>query len=249
MKDISLFVVNHRKEYQWFPEDPIYKKLFVGCKESFKNNLCYYDNNGENIAYKNAHYCELTGLYWIWKNCNADIIGLCHYRRFFSKSIITLTSNIIDRDYIIKNLKNNCMILPNQVTFRGPIISKDSYAPNAEDMRIVREIIKSNYPIYLDSYDCFLNSRKMYLYNMFVAHKNLIDRYCDWLFPILFEAENIIDKQTYVNDSYRTRLFGFISERLLNVWISHNNIAISTCNLFNPEKTLFQNIKYNIIHR
>ena len=42
------------------------------------------DNTGDNISEKNQSYCELTGIYWAWKNLkNVDYIGLCHYRRYF----------------------------------------------------------------------------------------------------------------------------------------------------------------------
>ena len=42
------------------------------------------DDEGDNISAANPHYCELTGVYWAWKNLDADYVGLAHYRRHFA---------------------------------------------------------------------------------------------------------------------------------------------------------------------
>ena len=55
---------------------------------------------------------------------------------------------------------------------------------------------------------------------MFVMKKELFDAYCAWLFDVLFELEKRLDISTYnQNDS---RVFGFVSERLLDIWINTN---------------------------
>ena len=65
------------------PQDDMYLPVHVGA--SGKNDLGYTkDNTGENISELNPSFCELTGLYWAWKNLDADYIGLAHYRRHFS---------------------------------------------------------------------------------------------------------------------------------------------------------------------
>ena len=81
--DIKILVAVH-KPY-WMPADDVYLPLHVG--KSGKEDIGFAgDDTGENISHKNANYCELTGLYWAWKNLAADYIGLCHYRRYFTHS-------------------------------------------------------------------------------------------------------------------------------------------------------------------
>ena len=85
---MAIYVMTHKPVELSLPEH--YQKLFVGAKklttegkEALKGYV--FDDCGENISQKNSSYCELTGMYWIWKNQQDDIVGLTHYRRFFGK--------------------------------------------------------------------------------------------------------------------------------------------------------------------
>lgn len=82
----EIYIISH-KEFEK-PKLEGYKSLLVGSifHPDIKEKFDYCDDAGDNISFKNKSFCELTGLYWIWKNSNADIIGLCHYRRYFTKS-------------------------------------------------------------------------------------------------------------------------------------------------------------------
>ena len=80
--NIKILVATH-KQY-WMPEDSVYMPIHVGREG--KADIGYTgDHTGDNISSKNANYCELTGLYWAWKNLDADYIGLVHYRRYFTR--------------------------------------------------------------------------------------------------------------------------------------------------------------------
>lgn len=79
--NIKLIVAAH-KAYR-MPRDPMYLPLHVGKAGKDLDLGFQGDNTGDNISEKNATFCELTGIYWAWKNLSADYVGLCHYRRHF----------------------------------------------------------------------------------------------------------------------------------------------------------------------
>ena len=83
-KDIKLLVATH-KDYN-IPKDRIYLPIFVGADIKENTTSFISDNTGDNISIKNPNYCELTALYWAYKNIKADYIGLVHYRRYFSSN-------------------------------------------------------------------------------------------------------------------------------------------------------------------
>ncbi|MEM4181812.1 MAG: DUF4422 domain-containing protein [Candidatus Pacearchaeota archaeon] len=85
---IKILIVGH-KDFP-FIKDEIYQPIQAGRSIS-KIKLpkpWIGDDTGENISQKNREYCELTAMYWAWKNYkkigNPDYIGLCHYRRYFA---------------------------------------------------------------------------------------------------------------------------------------------------------------------
>ncbi|WP_044973687.1 DUF4422 domain-containing protein [Ruminococcus sp. HUN007] len=221
-KDIALIVATH-KNY-WMPKDEMYVPLHVGREG--KNDLGYIgDNTGDNISTKNANYCELTGLYWAWKNLDADYLGLVHYRRHFTAKGAkgTKEERVITKAQLSEILKKTDVILP---TPRNYYIetnySQYVHAHHAEDLDTTRAIIKEKYPEYLAAYDASMEKTYGHRFNMFIMKRDKFDAYCEWMFDILFELEKRLDISNYnKNDS---RVFGFVSERLLDVWINTNKI-------------------------
>ena len=107
---VKIFTVTH-KAY-WFPEDSLYEPIQVG----FKADLgILRDNIGDNISSKNKHYCELTALYWIYKNIqDLDYIGLDHYRRHFVSRVTRgdKQDKVLKESELVKYLNNNTVIVP-----------------------------------------------------------------------------------------------------------------------------------------
>lgn len=225
-----IYIATHKKFN--VPNEPGYIPIQVGTEG--KTKLGYLvDNTGDNISVKNANYCELTGLYWIWKNTSDDYKGLVHYRRYFSNSL--KANKILKERYILRALKKFDVILPFRYTMDKSLI--DDYCEISgfkKDLESVREIIQNKYPNYLNAYDNTMNNNKIYFYNMIIARKNVFDNYCEWLFSILFELEKKVDLFGY-ND-YQKRIYGFLSERLLNVYFDYNNYKVFECGVINTEE-------------
>lgn len=232
----EIYVCTHKKfKYKL---SKIYRKLQVGAKN--KEKLGYLDDSiGENISEKNANYCELTGLYWMWKNSDADIIGLVHYRRYFYANRWLAALNIpLSKRYIEKMMENYDIIVPKK--FHNTLSVYELYERDhhISDYHLVRDVLLARYPEYVETFDCLSSSYDLYLYNMFCTKKHIISSYCDWLFDILFEIESKIDVESY--DNYNKRVYGFLAERLFNVWIIVNKLNVKECLVFNIENdTMF----------
>ena len=82
MKSVEIVIATHKK-YD-FPKGESYLPLQVGANNNANDLGFEKDNTGDNISEKNPYFCELTGLYWAWKNLKSDYIGLVHYRRHFT---------------------------------------------------------------------------------------------------------------------------------------------------------------------
>ena len=232
----QLYVITHKK----FKNTNLEGYIPIQVGAFGKEKLGYLDDSiKDNISDKNKNYCELTGIYWLWKNINdVDIIGINHYRRYFSKSEIIKSKKLFLTTKKIEDiLKTYDIILQKREVYRE--IAYKQYCNNsgfAEDLEKIREIISQKYNNYLQAFDEVMNSNRMYQFNMMICNKSLYNKYCDWLFDILFELEKTVDLSKY-ND-YQKRIYGFLSERLLNVWVKTNNLKVKEQRVVNTEDTI-----------
>ena len=221
-KNIKIIVASHKK-YQ-MPEDSIYFPMQVGAEG--KDDIGFNkDNTGDNISEKNPLFCELTGLYWAWKNLDLDYYGLVHYRRYFTLSK-KIPKNENDKFKVVLNseevedlLKDTDIILPKQRNYYiETVYNHYKHTMYVEPLDEAGKIIEEKYPEFSKEFENLKKTRKLHAFNMFIMKKEYFNEYCAWLFDILFELEKRVNYSKY--DSFHARFFGRVSERLLDVWIN-----------------------------
>ena len=257
---VEIYVATH-KTYS-FPSQNEYVPIHVGKKLSDIDLGIQGDDTGENISNLNPNFCELTALYWMWKNSSADVIGLVHYRRYFINQSEFTQSNLTKKHAaynmaekvnfepldpkMVSTLPKNTVILAQPETFpsddkvvkhnaltrllfkdRGLLAVEKQFCNchHPDDWVFLKQLIAKRSPEYLRAFNT-ISKRKSGIspYNMFIMHKTLMDEYAEWLFDILLSFFYQKDISNY--DAYQKRLFGFLAERLLNVFIEKNKKKI-----------------------
>lgn len=234
--NIKILVAAHKK--YWMPDDPVYLPLHVGAEG--KADLGYTkDNTGDNISAKNKNFCELTGLYWAWKNLEAEYVGLVHYRRYFTRKEVSgveaKRSQILTEKDWEELLSKYSVIVPDKRKYYiESNRSHYNHAHHTEGLDITEQILKEKYPDYLPAFNTVMNRTWDHMFNMFVMRRDYFNDYMAWMFDILFELENRVDISGW--DNYESRIYGFVSELLLDVWIEKNQINYKEQNVSFMEK-------------
>lgn len=226
---MKIFVVTH-KISQKVAKSPLYEFLLVGADKNKGLSSYRKDNEFEdNISNLNGSFCEITGLYWMWKHVDEAIVGLNHYRRYFVSELRDKKQKqlILTEQEIAEALDGYDIILPERGhnEFKGE--KAGEFFCRIHDVEVwenCRQIIATSYPDYLPDFEWFEQETTGYICNMFIANKTLLNDYCDWLFDILFQLDQTIDYQKYSN--YNRRMIGFVAERLLNIWVHHHQLKV-----------------------
>lgn len=247
-----IYVITHKKFDAKLDEH--YRILHVGLNDNCSPEYLR-DDTGINIASKNPNFCELTGLYWIWKNDTTgsdDITGLIHYRRYFTtdKEYFQYTyfnrmPQILSYSTIQRSLSENDVILPKKKKAVRTTREIYAYQHVGEDVDLLRNAIAKVCPEYLPAFDQAMSAKEYYYANMMICRKKVLDQYCAWMFPVLFELEKHIDLNKY-EDSYQRRVYGFLSERMVKVFVDHNKLSVKEYPVFNTEARDETVFKYNV---
>ncbi|GFI21419.1 hypothetical protein IMSAGC011_00189 [Lachnospiraceae bacterium] len=168
------------------------------------------DDTGENISDRNKQFCELTVMYWIWKNAKQDVVGLEHYRRHFILKE-GWYQQMKDRDIDV--------ILPTPLYVMSSIAANYKERHVATDWDFMMDYMRRIYPQYYKEAICFFDTNLYSPCNMFIMKKEILNSLCSWLFPILFICA---EHGGIREDAYQNRYPGFLSERLITLFFNVN---------------------------
>lgn len=193
---MKIYVVGNSKN-KFLPLDNIREKFLID-----------QPHEGDNIDFLNPWYCELTGLYYLWKHVDDDIVGLEHYRRYF----INNRNNLLSENEIKNILKNNdiiCCLYNNKSTiFQG--FKKHNFG-TYEFFSLVKEL-----PDYKLGRN-YLCGNNFIVFNMFICKKEIIDEYCNWFFTNIATLE--------LKKEYK-RYIGYIAEYIFGAWLYSKKLKI-----------------------
>lgn len=215
------------------PNNELLVPIQAGRKTAAYKLSMQGDDSGINLSNRNVNYCELSALYWIWHNTRHKCFGLCHYRRFFNLrderqeldsfdnfTVLSGHSNII----INQLMKEYDLILPYPKTKNNGCCLYQLYssAHEIDDLDLALKIIRDVYPeMWTATEEVIFHQPLAYYKNMMIAHRDFADAYCNWLFDVLSRLDSLIYSQLSQRNSYQQRVYGFLAERLFNVFLEY----------------------------
>ncbi|MBR2716976.1 MAG: DUF4422 domain-containing protein [Oscillospiraceae bacterium] len=233
MSEIDIFVCCHR-EYP-VPSHPLLRPIHAGAALSGERLSGFQrDDEGDNISALNRSYCELTALYWAWKNARADFCGLFHYRRYLypepgARRPYILrgapTAGLLERlgfGGFEELIRARDLILPTPEEMYVSVREHYAAAPDhhGEDLALAERILGELYPGYAAAADRYLSGTRHVFGNLCIMRRDVLDDYCRWLFAILAEFDRRADVSGY--GPGELRVDGYLAERLLGIYCTQH---------------------------
>lgn len=180
-----------------------------------------FDDTGDNISHLNKYFGELTGLYWVWKNTDEEIIGTNQYRIFWNEDDLSQVKFNKNEMAIVKKIDVNDYTKNN--TKRLSTYEHFTYCHGDMGMILLRGMIGHRHCLtptlrthMIDNLDW---TSSLHPYNMFVAGRKIFNKTCEILFDIIMEFYDrfgfLLDEISYKYD--QIRLIDFLSERILHM--------------------------------
>ena len=182
---------------------------------------------------ENSRWSELSAIYKIWKEGpRTDVVGFCHYRRFFAFGAETGSHPVINikKSDLQKKFPENWDEILDRVDLENSIVperfdlGKNVYAHylefhNSRDyIEVMNAAVKMDPQLRHFIVEQF-SKRQMYACNMFIMAWENFDALCRFWFGVLQPFAEA--KPWPRENAYQSRDVSFLAERLFDVWICH----------------------------
>lgn len=199
-------------------DSPFSEVIQVGADLTDADIAELKDNTGDNVSKRNRDYCEMSAVYWAWKNDKeSDYIGLCHYRRRFyadAEMLKGIMEEGYDAIYTIPQITDGGL--------REEFVERN-YFLTPEMWQLTEEAIGRLSPEYLEAWQSLSESYFLISYNMFIMRRDIFEEYCTWVFSILEEVDKYYLAQGIQCDN---RYLGYIAELLNTVYVMKNKASL-----------------------
>lgn len=192
--------------------------LQVGAELTEERIAEFLDNTGDHISAKNVNYCELTALYWLWKNRvkeinktgSAGYYGIFHYRRIL---------DVTDMDLYRINEEDVDVILQFPTFHEPDIMEHHTRYTKESDWEAMLQALRELQPEYAKALPQIFEQPYFYNYNLIIARKQVLSKYCEWLFPILARTEMLSEPKGWER---RDRYIGYLGENLMTLYFLYH---------------------------
>lgn len=200
---MKIYVVGSSKN-KFLPLDNIREKFLIDEPHS-----------GDNIDRLNPWYCELTGLYYLWKHVNDDIVGLEHYRRYF----VNNQGNLLSESEI-QSILNEYDVIMYRMGVKQNSMTHMLDAGKGSEFALGLATITVNYGEDMGEY-FYKNftGDHVYLGNMFICRKELANKFFEFIFGILKDFDEMHKFKT-------PRIDGYLCEYFMEPWFRYNGYKI-----------------------
>ena len=184
------------------------------------------EHDKPNIDKFNPWFCELTALYYMHKHSKAKYVGLEHYRRCFvmqeNGSYDPNAYNILNR-YDARDILDEYDAI---VAFHQHTQGRTAYrflevSKQADMFNDWLDVVDTGTPGFKQFCLDRLQHEALICCNMFIAKKELIDKYCEWLF-----ANTRAYMRKYPLSDNVLRQIGYFGEFTFGSWLLFNKYRL-----------------------
>lgn len=235
-------MVAHHKQGLIVSND-VYFPIHVGKSISKVELGIQGDNVGDNISTLNPIYCEMTAAYWGWKNLEADYVGLCHYRRYFTLESMPIKSYIKEKFFFYK--KKMCKLFYSGLhySFQKQIVvwNKNKFREMAVSFseKLESELEKNSYDIIVPRpYEIACSNVEQHFIEIGRDHIKLLKEIVFEKYPdfYVFLNETLSNSRLYAANMFimKKSLFEDYCKMVFDILEDHRKLVVSSHWCINP---------------